>query len=75
MKQGQASKEQSGAMNDGTAYRVNQNFPSQLGSAMDPKAVEAFGHTAAAHIGPTSGMGQGPGANRTVKPHGGQGEH
>jgi hypothetical protein len=75
MKQGQASVEQSGAQNSGTAYRINQNFPSQLGTAIDPKAEEKFGHTAAAHIGPTPGMGEGPGANRTVRLHGGQGEH
>jgi len=59
-------------------YAINQNFPNQLGSAIDPHAAEKFhdgmGYKAA-HNGPTDGMGQGPGANREVKGHGSQGRH
>jgi hypothetical protein len=59
-------------------YAINQNFPSQLGSCIDPKAVEKMSAGAgykAAHNGPTDGMGEGPGANREVKSHGSQGSH
>jgi hypothetical protein len=59
-------------------YAINQNFPSQLGSAIDPKAAEKISAGTgykAAHNGPTDGMGEGPGANRQVKSHGSQGEH
>jgi hypothetical protein len=59
-------------------YAINQNFPSQLGSAIDPHAAEKFHDGAgysAAHNGPTDGMGQGPGANRKVRGNGSQGRH
>lgn len=58
-------------------YAINPNFPSQLGSAIDPKAAEKMSAGAgyAAHIGPTDGMEEGPGGNRNVKPNGSQGAH
>jgi hypothetical protein len=59
-------------------YAINPNFPSQLGTAIDPLAAEKMklgsGYKAA-HNGPTDGMGTGPGANREVKRSGGQGRH
>jgi len=48
------------------SYSVNQNFPSQIGTAIDPMAAERFheGNTLKPPYGVTDGMGQGPGANR-----------
>jgi len=78
MKQGRASSNTSAPKVEPRPYAINQNFPSQLGSAIDPKAAEKFhdgpGY-AAAHNGPTDGMGQGPGANRKVKSCGSQGQY
>jgi hypothetical protein len=77
-KQGHADREVSRGKVEPRPYAINQNFPSQLGSAIDPKAVERMRDGAgysAAHNGPTDGMGQGPGANRQVKRHGGQGRY
>jgi len=47
-------------------YAINQNFPSQLGSAIDPLAAEKFrdGPGFRPPIGPTDGMEAGPGGNR-----------
>jgi hypothetical protein len=58
-------------------YAINQNYPSQIGTAVDPKAVEKMsaGKGYAAHIGPTDGMEEGPGGNRSVKRTGSQGRH
>lgn len=58
-------------------YAINPNFPSQLGSAIDPMAAEKIkmGKGYAAHIGPTDGMESGPGGNREVKRSGSQGSH
>jgi hypothetical protein len=66
-----------GAHREPRPYAINPNFPSQLGSAIDPMAAEKIqmGKGYAAHIGPTDGMEQGPGGNRSVKPSGGQGHH
>lgn len=79
MKQGRASRDVAeGGKREPRPYAINQHFPSQLGSAVDPKAAERA-HAGAGYkapsVGPTDGMGQGPGANREVKPHGGQGRH
>lgn len=76
MKQGQAAKSSSGqGMTEARAYNINQNWPSQLGSAIDPKARETMMEGGSQHVGPTDGMAEGPGANRTVRSHGGQGSH
>lgn len=75
-KQGQADFTRNQGTDRTRPYSVNQNFPSQLGSAIDPMAVEKF-HEGPPGIGrgPTDGMDQGPGANRTVKANGSQGRH
>lgn len=67
----------------GRPYAINQNFPSQLGSAIDPLAVEKFRDgPGQMPFGPTDGMGQGPGANRDggrpgspIRKSGGQGTY
>lgn len=78
-KQGQADRNTrgEGAHREPRPYAINPNYPSQLGSAIDPKAAEkiSMGQGYAAHIGPTDGMEQGPGGNRTVKGAGSQGRH
>lgn len=76
MKQGHATRDVDKGQPKGRPYAINQHFPSQLGSAMDPKAVERF-HEGKGQMpfGPTDGMAEGPGANREIKPHGGQGRH
>ena len=78
MKQGQASSKSRQGKVEPKPYAINQNYPSQLGSAIDPKAAEKMSAGAGfrpGHNGPTDGMGQGPGANREVKRHGGQGKY
>jgi hypothetical protein len=77
MKQGRASRDVAeGGKREPRPYAINQNFPSQIGSAIDPMAVEKMqagrGYKAETN-GPTDGMEQGPGANRKVRPCGGQG--
>jgi hypothetical protein len=50
------------------ARLINPRAVSQLGTAVDPRAVEKLdaGRGYATPVGPTSNMGQGPGANRTL---------
>lgn len=76
MKQGHATRDVNEGQPKGRPYAINQNFPSQLGSAIDPLAAEKMkdgpGFTP---FGPTDGMAAGPGANRTVRRSGGQGTH
>lgn len=76
MKQGRASSTVREGKVEPRPYAINQNYPSQLGSAIDPKAAEKMsdgpGYRA---VGPTDSMGIGPGANRKVMAHGGQGQH
>ena len=67
MKQGRASRDvDEGWKKEPRPYAINQNFPSQLGSAIDPFAAEKMrdgpGYSAPGMV--TDGMGQGPGANR-----------
>ncbi len=67
MKQGRPDRNiQEGFHREPRPYAVNQHFPNQLGSAIDPKAAERFrdGEGFRAPIGPTDGLDQGPGANR-----------
>lgn len=76
MKQGKATRDvKEGFHKEPRPYAINPNYPSQLGSAVDPYAAERFrmGKGYAAHIGPTDGMEQGPGGNRTVMGCGSQG--
>ena len=76
MKQGRASRDVNEGQPKGRPYAINQNFPSQLGSAIDPLSVEKFRQqfeNGGAPFGPTDGMASGPGANRVVRPSGGQG--
>ena len=75
--QGRADKDDRKGKVEVKPYAINANFPSQLGSAIDPKAAEkmADGPGYRPGFGPTSGMDQGPGANRSVKPRGGQGRY
>jgi hypothetical protein len=56
------------------SYAINQNFPSQIGTAIDPLAAEKMrqGRGLEPPFGPTDGMGQGPGANREVMKCGSQ---
>ena len=84
MKQGQATRDVAeGWKREPRPYAINQNFPSQIGTAIDPMAVEkmrlgkGFRGTdqGAAHMGPTDGMEQGPGGNREVMKSGGQGRY
>jgi hypothetical protein len=75
--QGHADKDIDAPKREPRPYAINQNFPSQIGTAVDPRAVEQM-HIAfanAPHKGPTDGMEEGPGANRTVKRSGSQGRH
>lgn len=78
-KQGQADRDvDEGGKREPRPYAINQNFPSQLGSAIDPYAAEKMrlgGGYSPGHNGPTDGMGQGPGANRKVRSTGTQGSH
>jgi len=67
MKQGRAQRDvKEGFHREPRPYAINPNFPSQLGSAIDPRAAEKIkmGMGYAANIGPTDGMEQGPGGNR-----------
>jgi hypothetical protein len=78
LKQGKASRDvNEGWKREPQPYRVNENFPSQIGSAIDPLSVEKMydgpGYKAPGMV--TNGMGQGPGANRKVRPSGGQGSY
>jgi len=76
LKQGRATRDVAEGQPKGRPYAINQNFPSQLGSAIDPLAAEKFRDgPGQMPFGPTDGMAAGPGANRIVKPHGGQGNH
>ncbi|HEX9613602.1 MAG TPA: hypothetical protein VGA05_08310 [Candidatus Bathyarchaeia archaeon] len=85
LRQGHADRNvQEGFHREPRPYAVNQNFPSQLGTAIDPKAVERFrqGEGFRAPIGPTDGLDQGPGANRDggkpgspIRKSGGQGTY
>ena len=78
MKQGRASRDVAeGWHREPRPYAINQNFPSQIGTAIDPLAVEKMrlGAGFASHVGPTDGMEQGPGGNREVMRSGGQGRH
>lgn len=77
-KQGEADRSvKEGFHREPRPYAINQNFPSQIGSSIDPLAAEKMndGKGYAAHIGPTDGMEQGPGGNRSVKRNGSQGSH
>lgn len=77
LKQGPLNSRQGAGHVEPKPYAINQHFPSQLGTAIDPKASEAMsaGRGFVPALGPTSGMDQGPGANRVTKTHGSQGEH
>lgn len=79
MKQGRASRDVAeGGKREPRPFAINQNFPSQIGSAIDPLAVEKMREGTGykpEFNGPTDGMAQGPGANRKVRPAGGQGSH
>ena len=80
MKQGRASRDvKEGWHREPRSMAINQNFPSQLGSAIDPMAVERYmegkGYEADVPKGPSRGMGVGPGANREVMKSGGQGRY
>lgn len=77
-KQGHATvSSQTAGHREPRPYAINPNFPSQLGSAIDPRARERMsaGEGFVPAVGTTDGMDQGPGANRTVKTHGTQGSH
>jgi hypothetical protein len=75
-KQGHADREIDHGSDPTRSYNINQNYPNQLGSCIDPHARERMsGGQAGLGHGPTSGMAEGPGANRSVKAHGGQGSH
>lgn len=74
--QGRADRDvkESGKM-EVRSYAINQNFPSQIGTAIDPLAAEKMreGRGLEPPFGPTSGMAAGPGANREVMKCGSQG--
>ena len=75
--QGRADRNVDRAKVEPRPYAINQNYPSQLGSAIDPKAAEKMrdgpGYSAPGMV--TDGMGQGPGANRKIRSTGTQGSH
>lgn len=76
-KQGHADHTRDAPKVEPRPYAINANFPSQLGSAIDPKAEEKI-HDGPGYrptLGPTDSMGQGPGANRMIKSRGSQGNH
>lgn len=75
--QGRADSNVAEGKREPRPYSINQHFPSQIGTAIDPLAVEKMhdGGTLRPPYGVTDGMGQGPGANREVKTHGSQGRH
>jgi len=76
MKQGRATRDVAEGQPKGRPYAINPNFPSQLGSAIDPLAVEKMRDgQGQMPFGPTDGMAAVLGANLTVKPHRGQGSH
>jgi hypothetical protein len=78
MIQGHASRDVAeGGKREPRPYAINQHFPSQLGTVIDPKARERFrlGEGFVPALGPTDGMDQGPGANREVKAKGSQGSY
>jgi hypothetical protein len=77
-KQGHADTEIAAPKRDPIPHAINQNFPSQIGIAVDPKAVEPM-HTSFAnpvpHTGYEPSTEDGPGSNRDVKRSGSQGSH
>jgi len=86
MKQGRASRDVNESWKrEPDPWAINQHYPSQLGSAIDPLAAEKMrlgkGYRDPM-AGPTNGMGQGPGANRDggkpgapISKSGSQGSH
>ena len=77
MKQGRATRDvKEGMHREPRPFAINQSFPSQLGSAIDPLAAEKMlvgkGYRGMG-LGPTDGMEQGPGGNRNVMRSGSQG--
>ena len=85
MRQGKASRDvKDGGKVEPRPYAINQHFPSQLGAAIDPLCAEKTrlgpGYRGGS-LGPTDGMGQGPGANRDggpgrpIRKSGGQGTY